>query len=39
MDAALLWGRHAASMEQRSRTKQAHSKNYFYWKRFASTKE
>lgn len=38
-DVALLWGRHAASMEQFSRTRQAHSKNYFYWKRFASTKE
>lgn len=38
-DMALLWGRHAASVEQLSRTRQAHSKNYFYWKRFASTKE
>lgn len=36
---APLWGKHAASMEHLSRTRQAHSKNYFYWKRFASTKE
>lgn len=39
MHMALLGGRHAASIEHLSRTRQAHSKNYFYWKRLASTKE